>query len=75
MHLYLVRLKEVVGDFAKGLAAHIAQRKIRNAEGLNEVYILQLCEWHGVEATKRHLGRAGKYTKERRDEIADLIWS
>lgn len=36
---------------------------------------LQLCEWHTVEAIKRRLVAAGRYKKERRDEIIDMIWA
>ena len=35
---------------------------------------MQLCEWHDVEAIKRHLVAAGKYLKGQRDKVIDLIW-
>jgi hypothetical protein len=34
---------------------------------------LQLCEWHAVEAIKRKLVAVGRYKKERREKIVDLI--
>ena len=46
----------------------------RQETGLGEQYILQLCEWHGVEAIKRHLVAAGMYPKDQRDKVIDLIW-
>ena len=36
--------------------------------------LLQLCEWHAVAAIKRRLIAAGKYIKERRDELILMIW-
>lgn len=36
--------------------------------------MLRLCEWHRVEAIKRHLVAAGRYPKEVREKIIDLIW-
>lgn len=49
------RPKVVCRDFAKGLAKSIATREMKRQEtGLGKQYILQLCEWHGVEAIKRH---------------------
>src|SRR6266487_2143327 len=38
-----------------------------------EKAILQFCTWHGAEAIKRRLITKG-YTKERRDNINNLIW-
>ena len=35
--------------------------------------ILQLCEWHTVEAIKRKLVHTSKYSKERRKELTNLI--
>jgi hypothetical protein len=47
-------------------------------EGLNhgqpQHVLLQLCEWHAVAAIKRRLIAAGKYSKERRDELISMIW-
>jgi hypothetical protein len=40
----------------------------------DEIIILQLCEWHAVEAIKRKLVHAGKYPKDKRDSIVDVIW-
>jgi hypothetical protein len=34
---------------------------------------LQLCEWHAIEAIKRKLVAIGRYKKERREKIIDLI--
>lgn len=34
---------------------------------------LQLCEWNATEAIKKRLIHAGKYTKERREELVDLV--
>ena len=39
------------------------------------MFFLQLCEWHAVAAIKRRLVAAGKYNKERRDEIVSIIWN
>ena len=65
----------VYGDFAKGLAKSIATRETKRQEtGLGEQYTLQLFEWHDVEANKRHFVAAGKYSKEQRDKVIDLIW-
>src|SRR5207248_6358200 len=36
--------------------------------------LLQLCEWHAVAAIKRRLISAGKYKKERREELISMIW-
>lgn len=59
------RPKVVCGDFTKRLAKLIATRETKRQEtGLGEQYTLQLCEWHGVEAIKRHLVAAGMYPKE-----------
>lgn len=69
------RPKVICGDFAKGLASAIAKREAQHQDnGHDQTYILQLCEWHGVEAIKRHLVAAGRYSKEVREKIIDLIW-
>jgi hypothetical protein len=34
---------------------------------------LQLCEWHAIQAIKRRLVAAGRYTKEKREEVIDLV--
>ena len=39
-----------------------------------EICQLQTCIWHAVEAIKAKLVRAGKYSKERKDELTNLIW-
>jgi hypothetical protein len=36
---------------------------------------LQLCEWHAVEVIKRRLVAAGRYKKNQREKIIDLIWA
>ncbi len=70
-----LRLKVIFGDFAKSLASAIAKRKAQHHADENpQKYILQLCEWHGVEAIKRHLVAEGRYPKDIRDKIVDLIW-
>ena len=69
------RPKVICGDFDKGLASAIARRKAENQQaGHGETYIFQLCEWHGIEATKRYLVAAGRYPKKLREKIIDLIW-
>ena len=69
------RPEYVCGDFAKGLASATPLREAtRRAEGKEGAYILQLCEWHGVGAIKRHLVAVGIYPKDLRDEIINLIW-
>lgn len=69
------RPKVICGGFAKGLASAIAKQEAQHhADGNPQKYILQLCEWHGVEAVKRHLVAAGRYPKDIRDKIVDLIW-
>ncbi len=68
-------LKVICSDFAKGLAKAIATRETqRQAEKDDNIYILQLCEWHEVEAIKRHLVAEGRYPKVEQDKIIDLIW-
>ncbi len=67
--------KVVYCDFAKGLAKSIATRETKRQETrLGEQYTLQLCNWHSVEAIKRHLVAAGKHPKEQHDKVIDLIW-
>ena len=69
------RLKLICGDFAKGLASAIGKREAQHhADGNPQKYLFQLCEWHGVEAIKRHLIAAKRYPKDIRDKIVDLIW-
>lgn len=69
-----LRPKVICGDFAKGLAKVIATRETqRLAEGDNYSYILQLCEWHRVEAIKRRLVAVGRCPKMERDKIIDFI--
>ena len=38
-----------------------------------EETILQLCEWHAAKAIQRRLVHAGKYSKERREGLTDLV--
>ncbi len=69
------RPKVICYDFAKRLTSAIARRKVEHQLArYGETYILQLCEWHRVEAIKRHLVAAGKYPKDLREKIIDLIW-
>lgn len=42
-----------------------------NSEG--ERMILQLCEWHAIEAIKKRLIHSGRYCKERREELVSLV--
>jgi len=35
--------------------------------------ILQLCEWHATKAIQRRLVHAGKYSKEKREGLIDLV--
>ena len=42
--------------------------------GRRQYVLLQLCEWHAVSAIKKRLVAAGKYSKERRDELISIIW-
>jgi hypothetical protein len=35
--------------------------------------LLQLCEWHAIEAIKRRLIHSGRYSKETREELVDLL--
>ena len=69
------RCRVICGDFAKGLASAIVKREAQHyADGNPQKYILQLCEWNEVEAIKRHVVAAGRYPKDIRDKIVDLIW-
>jgi hypothetical protein len=38
-----------------------------------EETILQLCEWHAAKAIQRRLVHAGKYSKEKREGLTNLI--
>ena len=38
-----------------------------------EETILQLCEWHAAKAIQRKLVHAGKYSKEKREGLTDLV--
>jgi len=40
---------------------------------MKEDCILQLCEWHAVEAIKKRLVVADQYTKDRREELSNYI--
>ena len=65
----------ICSNFAKGLTSAIARRKAEHQRaGHGETYILQLCEWRGVEAIKRHLVAAGRYLKDLREKIIHWIW-
>lgn len=68
------RPRVICGDFAKGLTSAIARLKAEHHRaGHGEIYILQLCEWHGVKAIKPHLVAAGRYPKDLREKIIDLF--
>jgi hypothetical protein len=64
------RPKVICGDFAKGLASCIAKRE--SITGLE--YMLQLCEWHGAEAIKRHIIKTGVYPAEKVETIRASVW-
>jgi hypothetical protein len=52
-----------------------AEVVVHEALGKPQAVLLQLCEWHAVQAIRRRLVAAGRYTKERRDELTSMIWS
>lgn len=69
------RQKVIYADFVKGLVSAIAKREAQHQDnGHDQTYILQQCEWHRIQAIKRHFVVAEKYPKEVRDKIIDLIW-
>lgn len=69
------RPRVICSDSAKRLTSAIARREAEHQRaGYGETYILQLCEWHGVEAIKSLLVAAGKYPKDLREKIINLIW-
>jgi hypothetical protein len=41
--------------------------------GKAEETLLQLCKWHAAKAIQRRLIHASKYSKEKREELTDLI--
>jgi hypothetical protein len=51
-----------------------AQVVVHEELGSPQAVVLQLCEWHAVQAIKRRLIAAGRYSKERREELASMIW-
>ena len=70
-----LRPKVICSDFAKRLTSAITKREAQYQDNRhNQTYILQLCEWHEVEAIKRHLVAAGKYPKKVQKKIINLIW-
>ncbi len=67
--------KIIYGDSAKRLTSAISRRKAEHQRaGNGETYIVELYEWHRVEAIKRHLVAASEYPKDLREKIIDLIW-
>ena len=73
--------KVCIGDFAAGLRSarlDFNEQELAAAEAAErtaELCQLQACIWHVVEAIKAKLVRAGKYSKERRDELIGLVWA
>jgi len=57
------------GEMSEGLRLSFGA-SVKMKEGC----ILQLCEWHAVEAIKKRLVVADQYIKERREELTDYIW-
>jgi hypothetical protein len=43
--------------------------------GKEQRVYLQLCEWHAVEAIRRHLTSAGRYKKKQKEKLTDLLWA
>jgi MULE transposase domain len=41
--------------------------------GMPQTILLQLCEWHAVQAIRKRLVAARRYTKERREELTSII--
>jgi len=50
-----------------------AQVIVYEQAGMPQAVTLQLCERHAVQAIKRRLVTARRYTKERRDELILMI--
>jgi hypothetical protein len=48
---------------------------VREDIGGPELIKLQLCEWHAVEAIKRKLVAVGRYKKDYREELVNMIWA
>ena len=67
-------------DFAKELAKTAADKEVKRLKQIaaeeefeSDEYVLQLCEWHEIEAIKQYLITAERYNKKQRLKIADLI--
>jgi hypothetical protein len=55
---------------------NVKEKAAAEEEGrTSELCQLQLCKWHAVEAVKARLVASGRYSKERRKDLIDLIWS
>ena len=56
---------------------HLEPGKLPNVSTLQigkaEETILQLYEWHAAKAIQKRLIHAGKYSKEKREELTDLV--
>ena len=69
-----------IGDFAGGLQSAMSDLNEQEATAAAadgreaELCQLQLCIWHAVEAIRAKLVRTGKYSKQKREELTDLIW-
>ena len=50
-----------------------AQVIVHEELGMPQTVSLQLCEWHAVQAIRRRLVAARRYTKERREELTSMI--
>ena len=72
--------KVELGDWAGGLskasndfnAAEIAAAEVEGREP--QVCTIQRCTWHAEKAIQKKLVNAGKYSKERRQEIIGYVW-
>jgi hypothetical protein len=51
-----------------------AEVVVGESQGAPQRVLLQLCEWHAVNAIKKRLVAAGRHKKERRDELVSMIW-
>ena len=57
---------------------HLESGELPNVNALilgsrKEETVLQLCEWHAAKAIQRKLVHAGRYSKERREELINLV--
>ncbi|KAI9719104.1 MAG: hypothetical protein M1812_003734 [Candelaria pacifica] len=59
---------------ARPSASRAAAAREREEEARQRQIVLQLCEWHAVQAIRRRLVQRG-YKKEQREVIDDLLWT